>query len=158
MSEREEKATELLSRLMDAVYTVQCESNGIWDNGWRKAGELEFDWELECPVASFTAAMERLGPIADEARDFLDPVEAAKRKRWADACATASAIMDIFKQGGWNPSSGLHRNIADAINGSFVVTAEDRKAGKPTPPTMADKLNALVSQGELVDLKPNPRA
>ena len=49
----------------------------------------------------------------------------------------------------------MRRNIADAIYGTLIQTADDRKAGR-NPTTMADKLADLVASGKLVEVKPSP--
>jgi hypothetical protein len=47
----------------------------------------------------------------------------------------------------------LHRNIADAIHGTLKITFEEHDAGI-RPVTMRDRLNQLVAEGKLVEVKP----
>lgn len=137
----------LLRELTDAVYTTLCESNAIED------GE---------PVpASFSQVLVRLDAAYSKAHDYFDPIDAEKRHKWENACATASYILDRLKEdrtsGQQHPNmvdSHLHRNIADAINGTLVQTAADREAGT-RPNTMKDTLGRLVAEGQLVEWKPD---
>lgn len=155
--EREQELKRVLGELSDAVYTAICESNGISDNEWRLPGEKPAIPEF--PVASFVRAMKRLEEVWSASEDVLDPINAAKQKKWRDACATASAIMERFKEdeAATSPNrarSSLSRNIADAINGSLIVTMEEREGGKKLGGTMDDKLAELVAAGKLVEVKP----
>lgn len=130
----------LLRALTDTAYSVLCESNG-----------------LEDAPKFFEAAIVALNTAYTDAKDYFEPVEAAKRRKWADACATASYIIDRLNEdraaGTKHPNmidSHLHRNIADAINGTLLQTAEDRVAGV-RPRTMADTISDLIKGGTLVN-------
>ncbi len=146
----------LLRALTDAAYLVLVESNGVSDNEWRvEDGKAIPQW----PVESFYVAIRKLDGAYTNAHDYFEPPEAAKRQKWADACATASYIMDRLKEdraaGKEHANmidSHLHRNIADAINGGLIQTSEDRRAGR-RPGTMTDRLNELVANGDLVEFK-----
>ena len=146
---------QLLRDLTQAAYLTLCESNGVSDNEWViKDGKAVPEW----PVASFVHAIQKLDAAYSNANAYFEPAEAEKRRKWADACATASYIMDRLKEARATErrpnmiDSELHRNIADAINGSLVQTATDRVAGV-RPGTMTDRLNELVEKGDLVEFK-----
>lgn len=152
----------LLRQLTDAAYSLLCESNGLSDNEWKtkEGGVLVPEW----PTAGYYETIMGLDAAYTAASDYFEPAEAEKRRKWADACATASYIVDRFRED-WEAAeeapnlieSHLHRNIADAINGGLVQTVEDRKAGK-MPTTMGDKLNELVARGDLVEIGPSGKS
>jgi hypothetical protein len=148
---RLETAESILKELAAAAYSTLCESNGVSDNEWKvKGGKAVPRW----PVKSFYAALTRLGEAHTKAAEYFDPIEAERQRKWVDACATASFIVDEFKKDPSNrAASSLHRNIADAINGSLVQTSEDRQKGL-APKTMGDVLNDLVVSGKLTKVKP----
>ena len=105
-------------------------------------------------------ALDELTIAYENAEAYFDPAKAERDKKWADACATASYIMDRYKEGlaanKEHPNlirSSLERNIADAINGSLKQTMEDRKLNK-RPRTMTDALNSLVEEGKLFKHEP----
>jgi hypothetical protein len=138
----------LLNDMRQAACTVMTESNGLSDNEWtRPDGTAIAEW----PVGSFVDAMRDLEKAWRAASEYFDPDEARLRKKWGDACATASFIVDEFKARdlGNRSVSSLHRNIADAIYGTLTQTAEDRAANR-RPDTMSDKLDRLVGEGKLV--------
>lgn len=149
---RLEVAERVLRDLLKAARSTLCESNGVSDNEWRtEDGKAIPRW----PVKSFYTAIGKLEKACSVAQAYFDPVEAERQRKWADACATASFIVDEFKRDPTGRSAGsLHRNIADAINGTLVQTADDRKTGR-RPKTMADALNALVADGRLVRVEPD---
>lgn len=141
-----EIAERILKELTDAAYSTLCESNGVSDNEWKvEGGKAIPEW----PVDSFYRALSELSKAHTAAHAYFNPVEAEQARKWENACATASFIVDEYKK---NPR-GLHRNIADAINGTLVQTMEERAAGK-SPTTMDDILNGLVASGDLVEAKP----
>ena len=149
---------QLLRDLTDAAYLTLCESNGVSDNEWTIQGDKAVP---EWPVASFFHAIQKLDIAYSNAKAYFEPSEAEKKRKWADACATAAYLMDRFKEaraaGKARPhmiDNELCRNIADAINGSLVQTEADRVAGV-RPGTMTDRLNELVAKGDLVEWKPD---
>lgn len=151
-TKREIELEEALIALSRAGSVLLSESNGLTDNEWQFKGT---NYECEFPFPSYLETLRKFDNAYTIARDLIDPIEAEKRTRWANACATASAIVDIFKADASHmATSSLHRNIADAIYGTFVVTMEERLSGKPLPPTMDDKLKKLVARGELIEVKP----
>lgn len=154
---RIEEAEQLLRNLTKAALTVMHEVNGVYDNEWRvEDGKAVPDW----PIDSFHEAVRNLDGARMAANAYLDPAEAERQAKWANACATAGYIVDRFnadRTAGKEHSglSGLQRNIADAINGGLVQTMEDAKKGI-APTTMNDKLAALVQDGRLVKIEPPP--
>lgn len=158
MKTREQILEELLTQLVDASYSVACEGNGISDNEWTPKDGVTMVPEF--PIPSFWNAMDKLSNAREAAWEFLNPEKAQDQKRWRDACATASVVVEIFREqqnkGEEHPNlieSHLHRNIADAINGSLKITFEERDAGI-RPVTMQDRLNQLTAEGKLVKLEP----
>jgi hypothetical protein len=138
---------ELLRALTNAAYETLCASNAI-DEG-------------EPVPASFSSVLEKLDKAWTDAHDYFEPIEAEKRRKWENACATASYIMDRLKEdcttGTQHPNmidSHLHRNIADAINGNLLQTAADRENGV-RPTTMNDTLSKLVAEKQLVEWRPD---
>lgn len=148
-----EQLEALVRSIHDAAYSVLVESNGLSDNEWKtKDGTV---YCPEWPVASFPVALRKLDAAYSAAKAYLEPEESERSQKWGDACATASYIMDRYREdrkaANEHPNlieSSLHRNIADAIYGTLKQTMEDRRAGK-TPTTTTDKLHGLVARGEL---------
>lgn len=161
MSEIVKSKIELLEKLLkalaDAAYSVGAESNGVSDNEWRvEDGKAIPEW----PVDSFYRALDKLEAARLEAKAYFEPIEAEKAKKWSDAIATATFIIDKMREAKAEGKmslnlieSSLHRNIADAINGGLRMSFEDREKGIK-PKTMDDRLNALVASGELVKIEP----
>lgn len=144
----------LLREMTDAAYGVIVESNGVSDNEWRVKDGIATP---EFPVRSFYKALKELEKAWNTADCYFKPIESERAEKWADACATASFIMDIYKEErvkSRRADSSLHRNIADAIYGVLKQTSEQRREGT-VPKTMQDRLNDLVSEGKLVELKPS---
>jgi hypothetical protein len=157
MKSREQILEELLTKLVDASYSVACESNGLSDNEWTPKDGVTMI--AEYPVRTYLKSLQKLSDAREQADDFLNPEKALDQQRWRDACATASVIVAMFKESQQTDESPnlceshLHRNIADAIVGHLKTTFEEREAGiRPT--TMEDKLNQLVAEGKLHNLEP----
>jgi hypothetical protein len=147
----------LLKNLTDASYSVLCESNGVEDNEWTVKDGVATP---QFPVAGFWTAIKKLDEAYTAAHDYFNIEEAEKRRKWADACATASFVMDTFKKAQAEKTeaqnlilSSLHRNIADAIYGTLKQTMEERKEGV-VPSTIHDELDKLVSEGKLTEFTP----
>jgi hypothetical protein len=145
----------LLKKLVKASEDILVASNGLSDNEWTVNGKT---YRPMWPNTGFGKCLKRLDQAYSAADDYFNPPEAESRIKWENACATASFIVDRFnadmKSGASHPNlvqSSLHRNIADAINGTLKQTGDDRLKGK-VPETMTDHLNSLVANGELVEL------
>ena len=148
-----EMAETALKELVEAAYSTLCESNGVSDNEWRtEDGKAIPQW----PMDSFYEALQKLDAAYTKAKEYFEPEEAELARKWVNACSTAAFIVDEFEK---NPTkrsaNSMRRNIADAIYGTLIQTADDRKAGR-NPTTMADKLADLVASGKLVEVKPSP--
>lgn len=151
--ERSKRAIDLLARAYEAMYSTLCESNGISDNEWHAPDGIH---RPEYPVPGWVKAMKLLNSVYEEVGAFLEPDKAVADKKWRAACTTASAIRKRYEADlkAMHPNmaaSSLHRNIADAINGT--LKSDD---GEALGPTMADKLAELVANGTLHELKPLP--
>ena len=145
----------LLKELSDASYNVLCESNGVSDNEWTIQGDKAVP---EWPVPGFFASIKKLSAAWENARDYFEPIEAERQQKWKNACATASYLIDRFKQDReenkkypHKADNHLQRNVADAIYGTIMITEEDRKAGIK-PETIRDRVDQLTKDGILTKL------
>lgn len=142
----------LLKNLNRAAYLVLVESNGVSDNEWHTGKGVAIPrW----PVKSFYDALKKLSKEHQIVANYFDPSKAEKDKKWRDACATASFVVEEYKKDPQAKEGSLHRNIADAIYGTLLQTSEER-AEEIRPKTMNDVINGLVGEGKLVkfDVKP----
>lgn len=146
----------LLKEITDAAYNVLVESNGLSDNEWKTA---DGTYSAEYPVKGYVKRLKDLDAAYTKASGYFDPPKAERSAKWSIACATASYVMDRYKQelveGNDHPNlilSSLHRNIADAIYGTLICTPEQREA-EVRPETMADRLHSLVAEGKLIARK-----
>lgn len=153
---RIEDLEDLLKSMIEAATNLLMASNGLSDNEWRVGKQK---WIPMWPVGGYGESLDRLDKSRMAAEAFLNPAEEERMARWLEACTLSSFIVDRYvadsTTGEWNPKSGLHRNIADAIYGTLKYSPADSRAGfRPT--TMRDQLAALVKDGKLVQIDPKP--